>query len=124
MLGFDWFNFASSRKSLKGKHNRSKNRRSLFCEQLEDRRLLAILWANEATVDFSNYGVYEPLAREAVQRAIRDWEAVITDFNYDGDNNPATNNTFNLSIATSPISGRGSAATTFTNGLPTYGSVS
>ncbi len=69
-------------------------------EALEDRRLLAITWANEfgtgsENPDFGIYGTNEIYAREIVNRAIKDWSAVITDFNFDGDNNPATSNSLN-----------------------------
>jgi hypothetical protein len=55
--------------------------------------MLAITWVNEFNVNngfAASYSGAEQFARDLVNRAIDDWEAVITDFNYDGDNNPAT----------------------------------
>ncbi len=55
-------------------------RRPMF-EPLEDRRLLAIMWANEiGTNGFNIYGNDEVYARALVNRAIDDWDRVITDF--------------------------------------------
>ncbi len=108
---------------------RAQASKTLRFEQLEEKRLLAIMWANECVMagpddpNFVTYGPNEAIARQIVNRAIDDWEAMITDFNYDGDNNPATNNTFNLRVFASPISGRGSTGTTFVGGLPTQATV-
>jgi hypothetical protein len=52
--------------------------RRLSYEQFEDRRLLAISWANAATADFSLYRTNEVIARELVNRAISDWGQVIS----------------------------------------------
>jgi hypothetical protein len=79
--------------------------RSLALERLEDRQLLStIIWTNRGdTIDLNGngaldsgevgdgfnlaYGNDAARAREIVDRAIRDWEAVIADFNYsDGSN--------------------------------------
>jgi hypothetical protein len=64
-------------------------------EKLEDRRVLAIIWANEfgTGVDdphFNSYATNETIARQIVNRAIDDWNAIITDQNFDNDNNPVT----------------------------------
>ncbi len=70
----------------------SRNRRPML-EPLEDRRLLAIVWANEFGANgFDIYGNDEVYARDLVNRAMDDWDRVITDFNYDGDANPNTTN--------------------------------
>ena len=104
------------------KSNRKKSfticQKRLRLEQLEDKRLLAIVWANEfgttAAGNDPNFGVFntnEVVARTIVNRAIDDWEGVITDFNYDNDNNPNTvnllNDTYSLNISAGPIAGRG-----------------
>ncbi len=95
-------------------------------EPLEERRLLAIVWTNEFSNNFSTiYGTNSAIATQLVNRAIDNWEAVITDFNYDGDNNPLTNNTYNLTVTAGDLggTGRGSAGTTFSSGLPTQATV-
>jgi hypothetical protein len=106
-------------------------RKTCRFEGLEDRRLLVanIVWANE--FDANNpfdiqYSSNAVVARQLVNRAIANWETVIQDFNYDGDNNPATvnslNNTFQLDVfagAPGQISGRGSTSNiTYSNGKP------
>ena len=106
--------------------------KQLRFEQLEDKRLLAIMWANEFDNGandplFNLYGADEATARVIVNRAIDDWEAVVTDFNYDGDNNPTTVNalsdTFQLTVRAAALSSatrRGETffATVDANGLP------
>jgi len=110
--------------------NKTNTNRRLRIEQLEDKRLLAIVWANEfGTAAQGNdpglgtYGANEVYAREIVNRAIDDWNSVITDQNFDNDNDPLTNNGFLLNIsafdfATVGLPGtRGAAVITqFTNG--------
>lgn len=61
------------------------------------------MWANPATATFDDfYDDNAAVARLIVERAISDWNAVITDFNYaeDNDANPNNdlNNTFSLSV--------------------------
>jgi hypothetical protein len=90
-------------------------------EQLERRDLFAtIVWDQELNFDF--LGENEPLARQLTQRAIDDWSKVIVDFNYDGDNNPQTDNTLVVNIGIFPFLGstRGMAAVAEgdANGLP------
>jgi len=87
--------------SNSGKKSRtSHSSRRLMLEPLEERRLLAIVWDNEIIANgFDTYGDDEIYARALVNRAIDDWERVITDFNYDGDSNPETDNEFNLDIS-------------------------
>ena len=65
------------------------------CEPLEQRVLLATInWVNRVASDnFSVYGADTNLARSIVDRAIGDWERVITNFNYSGGSN-----TFNLTL--------------------------
>ena len=99
-------------------------------EQLEDKRLLAIVWANEHDIgandpQFNTYGLNEATARTIVNRAIDNWEAVITDFNYDGDNNPNTvnglNDTYQLTVSAGTFAGGLRAQTqfpAFINGQP------
>jgi hypothetical protein len=76
----------------------------LKLESLEDRRLLAISWINRGMVGSDTdlfgmqYGVNAEIARQVVDRAINDWNKLIVDFDYDGDDNAATNNVFQLTI--------------------------
>ncbi len=110
------------------RRERSRNRR-LMIEPLEGRRLLAIVWANEFGVnDFDIYGNDEVYARDMVNRAMDDWDRVITDFNYDGDTNPNTTNslndtytlTINAATLASPTTRAQTAIPNFDpNGLPT-----
>ena len=87
-----------------GRDGDSTSRRKCRFELLENRRLLSINWANEfdAANQFNDtYGSNALIARQLVNRAIEDWEAIISDFNFDGDQNPLTNllnNTFTLNI--------------------------
>lgn len=64
-------------------------------ECLEDRRLLAIVWDNAGTNNFVNtYGTGNAaIATQLISRAIDDWNRVISDFNFNGDGNPQTDNT-------------------------------
>jgi hypothetical protein len=61
---------------------------------------LAIDWVNSATNNFANFFDDHDddaiLATQIVQRAVDDWSRVTTDFNYDNDSNPTTDNTFSL----------------------------
>jgi hypothetical protein len=57
------------------------------------------MWANQGneSSDSDNFvdvhgADIAPLARSIVRRAIDDWNAVITDQDFDNDNNPSTNN--------------------------------
>jgi hypothetical protein len=82
----------------------------LAIEPLVRRELLAIMWANPATATFDDfYDDHAALARSIVERAIADWNEVITNFNYaeDSDGNPNNdlNNTFNLSVIAESLSG-------------------
>lgn len=75
------------------------------CEPLEHRVLLStITWTNRAISD--NYGIYggnANIARAITDRAIDDWERVITHFNGAGGRN-----TYSLNISAAAIGGRGS----------------
>jgi hypothetical protein len=86
-----------------------------------------IVWSNETgvnAVDLSVFGSNEAIARQLIHRAIDDWEAVIADFNYDGDDNDETNNTFNFTVGTYTIGPRGlEGPDTFISGSPTTGHV-
>ena len=90
-----WRNKNSSRSTASSKR--------LRLEQLEDKRLLAIVWANEFGTglndpDFDDeYLADEFIARAIVNRAIDDWNAVVTDQNFDNDNNDETND-FQLNV--------------------------
>lgn len=93
-------------------------------EALEERTPLAIAWANEFSPDagLDALGADEPLARTIIQRAIDDWNSVVLDFNYDRDNDPATDNTFLLEVFVFPFPNetRGySMITEIKNGAPT-----
>lgn len=70
------------------RHRAVFHSRRLSYECLENRRLLAIDWANRGADNFGALGANATLAREIVDRAINDWAAVIADFNYDGDDDP------------------------------------
>jgi len=80
---------------LRKNRNKGNTNRRLRIEQLEDKRLLTIVWANEfGTNDFdTEYGADEVIARTIVNRAIDDWNSVLTSFNYaeDNDANPSNN---------------------------------
>jgi len=100
---------------------------------LEDRRLLAVVWINRGTAATdtdsfgATYGANAAIARQIVDRAVQDWSAVITDFNYDGDNDPATDNIYQLTVNAADLGGgsRGVANTTNIdgNGLPTAATI-
>jgi hypothetical protein len=88
---------------------RGQSRQASF-ESLEPRNLLAVVWLNEGNAandsdSFKNfYGTsLAPLARSIVDRAVADWNRVITNFNYveDTDSNPNNNlsNTFQLTLS-------------------------
>lgn len=134
-------------------HRRKTNRRprhfkikqrKLALESLEQRRMLAIFWANQGSSNPTdpNYNsdgfdsVYTSIAgsaRQIVKQAINDWEKVITDFNYDGDQNPLTNNslnnTFTLNISATALTSstaRGETLgnlLTYFNGRPTAATI-
>ncbi|MCO6045134.1 hypothetical protein NG895_14580 [Aeoliella sp. ICT_H6.2] len=85
----------------------------LSIEQLENKDLLAIVWANESaalnTFDLE-YGVNNATTAQAVvNRAISDWNAVINSFNYaeDLDANPSNdlNDTYYLSVFAEDLGG-------------------
>ena len=78
-------------------------RRQRF-EELECRRLLAIDWINRGTIgndqdNFQNlYGLQDAIvARQIIDRAVSDWNAVIADQNFDNDSNPLTHD-FQLAV--------------------------
>ena len=82
--------------------------RPLRFEQLEDKTLFAVVWANEHGTgandpNFQVYGPDEILARAIVNRAIDDWNAVIPDQNYDNDDDPEDGNGLSLVILASNI---------------------
>ncbi len=123
--------------------NKTTSNRRLRIEQLEEKRLLAIVWANELDVngnfDINNgfqaqFGNDTAIAREIVNRAIDDWERVITGFNYaeDNDGNPNNNlnDEFQLDVLAADLGGgtRGQvdpANSTFNiDSSPTAGTVS
>jgi len=109
----------------KEKVNISATNRLRF-EKLEDKRLLAIVWANEFGTGANNpdfdveYLDNEAVARAIVNRAINDWNSVVLDQDFDNDNNPLTGN-YQLTIFAADLGGgtRGATALpTLTNGIP------
>lgn len=95
--------------------------------------MLAIVWTNRGNAgtdtDMFNatYGAMAQVARQNIDRAIENWNEVILDYNFDGDNNPATNNVFTLTVMAADLGGglRGQGAPTNVdgNGLPTSGNL-
>jgi len=84
---------------LRKKRDKDIANRRLRIEQLEDKRLLAIVWANEFGANgFDTYDANEVYAREIVSRSMDDWNSVILDQNFDGDNNVNTGLDFQLSV--------------------------
>src|SRR5690606_36663824 len=89
-----------------------QSKRRYGFERLEDRRVLAIAWANEfgSGSDDPDFDIHftaseEVVVRSIINRAIDDWETVINSFNYDS---PALNDTFSLKVFARELSGRGS----------------
>jgi hypothetical protein len=108
---------------------RRDSSRRFSIESLEDRRLFAVDWINQGTNNFASiYDAADALiATELVNRAIDDWEAVITDFNYDGDGNPLTDNTYDLTINAATFAGGLRASTNqpqVQSGLPVSTTIS
>lgn len=63
-----------------------------------------IVWINRGPSDgFGTFGTAGIVARQIVDRAVADWEGVIRDFNYDNDNDPFTDNTYEVSIYTTDL---------------------
>ena len=89
------------------------HRCQLGFEQLEDRTLLAINWANQGSAGSDSdgfnalFGGNAPLARDIVNRAIFDWSRVILNFNYS-----AGPNIYNLNFTTGSITTFASATVT------------
>ena len=83
---------------------------------LERRVLLStIQWTNRLFGDnFSAFGADETTARAIADRAIGDWERVITDFNYDGGDHP-----FEVEILADPGSNETTIAGIDPDGKPT-----
>jgi hypothetical protein len=87
---------------------RPNHSRRLGFERLEDRELLAIMWMNQGVGgnNADNFNILgdnnREIARSIVARAVADWNAVLTNFNYaedsDTDPNNNLNNTFNLTV--------------------------
>ncbi|TWT85789.1 hypothetical protein Pla123a_05960 [Posidoniimonas polymericola] len=99
----------ASRHTSKSTSNRSAR---LAIEGLEDRRLLAIAWANADPIANgfdAEYGAQADLATAIVRRAIGDWERSITSFNYavddDADPNNNLDDTFTLTLSAGAVSG-------------------
>jgi hypothetical protein len=108
--------------------NLHPGQRSLRFESLEDRRLLStITWSNRGSGPGDNsdgfvtlFAGNAGLARQIVDRAIDDWEAVIQNFNYSGGGN-----TFNLQVTPANITAIASSGiTNITNGKPTSATIS
>ena len=64
---------------------------------------MTIVWDDELNLD--QFGDQEPVVRQLIGRAIDAWNAVIIDFNYDGDDNPETNNILEVDIGAFPFLG-------------------
>ena len=85
--------------------------RRLALEALEDRRMLSIVWTNRGNAGSDTdmfgaiYGAQAQAARQNIDRAIANWNATILDFNYDGDNNPATDNVYPLTVVAADLGG-------------------
>ena len=91
----------------------SKYRRH-HIEKLENKRLLAVDWINQGQIgnDADNfqgqYGVDNAIiARQIVNRSISDWNRVITDQNFDNDNDPNTTPNLALTISAADIGAGG-----------------
>lgn len=72
--------FSTDRRSCK--IHKAKFRRQMFVEPLEDKRMLAVTWANRGNDGFNlsgNYGSQAADARLIVDHAIDDWNAVVGD---------------------------------------------
>ncbi len=86
---------------------RTPHRCQLGFEPLEDRRMLStIVWTNRNTFSGASdnrfddvFGALQSQAIAVIDADIAYWQRVIDDFNYDGDNNPATSNTYSLTIS-------------------------
>ncbi len=107
---------------------RSPHRRTLSFEALESRRMLStISWTNRGSGApgddpdgfIALFGSSAGLARQIVDRAIDDWEAVIQNFNFAGGGN-----TFNLQVVTGNITAIASASITgVLGGKPTSSTI-
>ena len=87
--------FGASRKTRRAR----VSKRRVFMEPLEDRRLLAVVWANRGDDDFgTHFGANATAAREIVDHAIDDWNAIITDFNYQNVGTPGNAPTDDLQV--------------------------
>lgn len=89
------------------------NSRSLRMECLENRTMLAIDWINQGAIgnDIDDFEVHygqenAVLARSIVNRAIDDWNSVITDQDFDNDNDAETND-FQLEVFADDLGGGG-----------------
>jgi hypothetical protein len=117
--------FRRRRKKLQRQSLRARNCSArLGLETLERRDLLAITWVNEGNASLALtdpnydkdafvafYGLGNaPLARQIVERAIADWNKVITNFNYNDPNNPT--NEFDLTVDAAAMSGSGERGNT------------
>ncbi len=78
-----------------------RRRRPWGVEALEERTLMAVVWANAGSNNFNTVfgGTNGPIAAQIVQKAFDDWNRVL-DLNWDGDDN-ANTNAANLQIQVS-----------------------
>jgi hypothetical protein len=124
--------FFYRKRDLGAARRRRANIRALQFEVLERRELLSINWINKGHTDPNDptnpqsdtdhfnqrYGPNADLARSIAQRAIDDWDAVISNFNYpedsDSNANNNLNNTFSLTITATQL-GSGERGTTLTS---------
>ncbi|MGE3642162.1 MAG: hypothetical protein AB7G28_26700, partial [Pirellulales bacterium] len=116
---------ARSRTSQRRRRSGYERRRGLF-ESLEERMVLSTInWSNRGSAGSDTdgfnglFGGNANLARQIVDRAIDDWEAVIANFNYSGGGN-----TFTLQVQPAAITAIASASiTSISNGKPTAATI-
>jgi hypothetical protein len=113
LLGYNHSRYKDRR--IKKRRARKLRGASLQFELLEERTVLSITWANEFDPlnGFDNsYHTQAGVARQIVERAIADWNKVITNFNFpqdtDSDPNNNLNNVFRRENGTDEKMGRDS----------------
>lgn len=126
--------FKGSRgKQRLARQRKSRCRRLGLIESLEGRLLFAVVWVNRGStaVDSDSFGAIfganQDIARQIVAQAVSDWSEVIRDFDYDGDNDPTTNNSYQLTVTAADLGGGGRGETNYTGvngaGRPTSATV-
>jgi len=102
MLRAFWKQFADWRRKRQQSPRLHNRRLRSGVELLEERRLLSIVWTNRGSDNFQVYGANMNTARSIVDRAISNWNQLV-DLDWDGDNNPNTNLSGNLTIRVSAL---------------------